>query len=296
MGVTPCVLFRYEIQICVRDCMKTKVWKCGFVVALAAIVLTGCTQGKEKKTDKEDTKKEKTNQNVVDAAYDEELERIIAGSFYYEIEGNAATLTEVYQYQESEELPDAIRYEGKEYSLEKIGVNAFQEDSVLRVITLPQGLKEIGNEAFYGCDNIEEITIPDAVSKIGNGVFFNCERLQKFTFGDGTDTVSDEMFSNCYALSEISFPKKLLHIGAEAFWACENLNQFAIPADVVSIGSRAFYGSGIASMEIQSDSLKPANTMFEGMNQLQTLAVPEKKQEEYKALEVLSEITISPLS
>lgn len=275
--------------------MKTQVWKCSIIFVMAALCLTACTQDKQKKTDKDAEKKEsnKIEGEIVEGNYDEELETIIADSFCYKIEDDIAVLTEIYQYRETEVIPGGLKYEGKEYPIEKIGENAFQDASVLRVITLPEGLKEIGKEAFYGCDNIEEITIPDTVQKIGTGVFFNCERLKKVTFGNGVDAVSDEMFSNCYELSEVNFPKKLLHIGAESFWGCEKLKQLTLPAEVVNIGSRAFYSSGIESMEICSDTLKPENDAFEGMMQLQSLTVPEKRMEEYKELDMLSEINIT---
>lgn len=296
MGVAP--LHFYWLEKCLLflcgGTMKTQVWKCSIIFVMAALFLTSCTQDKQKK-DKDTGKKDtpEIEGEIVEGTYNKELETIIADSFCYEIQEDIAVLTEVYQYRETEVLPGGLKYEGKEYSIEKIGDNAFQDASVLRVITLPKGLKEIGTEAFYGCDNIEEITIPDAVQKIGTSVFFNCERLKKVTFGNGVDAVSDEMFSNCYALSEVVFPKKLQHIGTESFWACESLKQMTLPSDIVNVGSRAFYGSGIETMEICSDTLKPEKDVFEGMSQLQSLTVPEKRREDYKLLDTLSQINIT---
>lgn len=288
MGVAP-------LRFYVGEIMKTRVWKCSILFIMAIVFFTACTQDKTKKDKKDAEKKDvvKIEGEIVEGTYNEELETIVADSFCYEIQENIAVLTEIYQYRETEVIPGGLKYEGKEYPIEKIGENAFQDASVLRVITLPKGLKEIQKEAFYGCDNIEEITIPDAVQKIGTGVFFNCERLQKVTFGDGVDAISDEMFSNCYALSEINFPEKLLHVGEESFWACENMKQMTLPEEVVNVGNRAFYGSGIESMEILSATLKPEKGVFEGMTQLQSLTVPEKRQEEYKELDTLSEVEIT---
>ncbi|MCH5267647.1 MAG: leucine-rich repeat domain-containing protein [Lachnospiraceae bacterium] len=266
------------------------------IVAMAMAVLilfTGCSGDKQKQT-KEKSSEDKNAESIrVEGSYDDELEEIVGDSFFYRIEDGIAVLSGIYQYRESEEIPDILQYEGKDYPIEKIGENAFQDDSVLRLITLPEGMKEIGSNAFYDCDNIEEIVIPDSVKKYGDGIFFNCERLQKAVLGNGLEGIPDEMFSNCYALTEVEYPQGIKYIGKEALWACESLKSFTISGDIVTVGDRAFYASAIETMDIKAESLKISDDIFEGMDKLQELTVPTEYEKDYKALENLSQVSIN---
>lgn len=265
-----------------------------YVIAIMAVLLVfcGCSHGQGT----EEEGMEETIEDIkVEGTYDDSTDMIVTDYFAYRIENEVAILSEVLTQQPSATVPNILLYEGKEYPIEIIGENAFQDDSVLLEITLPKGLREIQTGAFYGCDNILEITIPDSVERYGDGIFFNCERLEKVKLGDGLEGIPDEMFSNCYALSEFQCPESLLYIGAEAFWGCENLKKFTFPSKLVSVGSRAFYSSAVETLEIQSSSLKISEDMFEGMDNLQTLTVPADREKDYKAVESLSEVTINVL-
>ena len=269
-------------------------WRYVITIIVLLLVFSGCSN-KQDTTEEETAEKDNSVKTQVEGTYDETLDVIVTDDFAYRIEDEAALLSEVLTYKESVVVPDILLYEGKEYPIEIIGENAFQDASAFREITLPEGLREIQAGAFYGCDNILEITIPDSVEKYGDGIFFNCERLEKIVLGDGLEGIPDETFSNCYALSEVQYPDGLLYIGAEAFWGCENLKKFTFSPKLVSVGSRAFYGSAVEALEIQSTSLKISEDIFEGMDDLKTLTVPADDEKDYKALDSLSEVTVNVL-
>ncbi len=56
-------------------------------------------------------------------------------------------------------IPAAIRYQGKKYSVTKIGKKAFAGNRHVRKIILGKNIQSIGKEAFRGCKNLKSISI-----------------------------------------------------------------------------------------------------------------------------------------
>ena len=81
-------------------------------------------------------------------------------------------------------------------NVETIGINAFEDCSNLRIVTLGSGLREIGDYAFRGCV-FEEIIIPDNVETIGINAFEDCSNLRIVTLGSGLREIGDYAFSGC---------------------------------------------------------------------------------------------------
>ena len=81
-------------------------------------------------------------------------------------------------------------------NVETIGINAFEDCSNLRIVTLGSGLREIGDYAFRGCV-FEEIIIPDNVETIGINAFEECSNLRIVTLGSGLREIGDYAFSGC---------------------------------------------------------------------------------------------------
>ena len=71
-----------------------------------------------------------------------------------------------------------------------VGASAFQNNSNLRSLVLPEGLTTLGNNAFNGCSMLTNVVnlIPDSVTTIGQAVFCNCKVLASpAKIGFGTD-------------------------------------------------------------------------------------------------------------
>ena len=54
------------------------------------------------------------------------------------------------------------------YKIEKIGGNAFQQNEIIKSVTIPDGVKIIENYAFAYCTNLANITLPDSIECISN--------------------------------------------------------------------------------------------------------------------------------
>lgn len=55
--------------------------------------------------------------------------------------------------------------------------NAFQGNTKLENLTLPEGLTTVGTNAFKGCSNLKTLWLPASLSTIGNNAFENCNNL-----------------------------------------------------------------------------------------------------------------------
>ncbi len=114
----------------------------------------------------------------------------------------------------------------------KIAEDAFSEDSVVRKITVANGVA-IESGAFSFCDSLKEVVL-EGNNKIGYRAFYSCKQLQKVTIN------------------------KASRIGHEAFSDCDirslRINGCADGYETVEIASRAFAycGSDIDSIYVDA--------------------------------------------
>lgn len=75
-------------------------------------------------------------------------------------------------------IPDTIS--NKQVSF--IANSAFENNSKIVTITIPDSVTDIGLWAFSGCTGLTSVTIPDSVTYIGDSVFYNCTSLTSINF------------------------------------------------------------------------------------------------------------------
>ena len=176
--------------------------------------------------------------------------------------------------------------EDKEYVVEAILDRAFEGNTDIVSIYIPDTVKKIGNAAFKGCTNLKEIKVPTTVNNekdpvfhnyvnIGDEIltdtpalttitapiwiveFANCQNLVDVTLTAG-DTIKAGMFENAKNLKSVILNSDLEMIASKAFFGASALTKIAIPANVSAIASDAFaYCGSLASIEVDV-----ANTTF----------------------------------
>ncbi len=102
-------------------------------------------------------------------------------------------------------------------------------------------VKEIAKSAFQNNSNIYSITIPDSVEKIGEAAFRNCVNLTSVRLPSTLTEIPTECFRDCVILSSVNMPGSLTKIDSRAFYGCTMLRRLSIPASVTDIGYDAFY-------------------------------------------------------
>lgn len=131
-------------------------------------------------------------------------------------------------------LPEGITY---------IGSNAFNNSS-LEAITLPESLEEIDQYAFSKT-NLTEIVIPANVELLGSSAFQGASSpispLKKVVFeGNKIHTIESNTFQDCQNLQEVQLPEGLTTIKYNAFQRCYALEEITIPDAVTVIEKQVF--------------------------------------------------------
>ena len=183
--------------------------------------------------------------------------------------GGAATITRCKLKEALIELPSQI--DG--HQVVAIGDNAFFNNSSVKEIIIPEGVKSIGKSAFEHCSALLTVTIPNSLEILGNRAFYDCTKLEDLIISDGSklNQIGDEAFFACRSLHTSEYGNaKYLAAGAKehtillsatntnistaeihenttiivsnAFSGCINLKQLEIPENVKYIGNKAFYG------------------------------------------------------
>ena len=133
-------------------------------------------------------------------------------------------------------IPEKVTYQGVEYSVESIGIYAFQGCSGLTSVIIPNSVTFIGYNAFSGCSGLTSVTIPASVTHIDDD-FNNCSSLTSISVDEGnTDYKSvDGVLMSKDGTILFTYP------GGKTETA------YTIPDGVTTIDYSAFYGcNGLA--------------------------------------------------
>lgn len=120
----------------------------------------------------------------------------------------------------------------------EIGRQAFQGESGISKVTLPDTLERIGVSAF-AYSGLTEIQIPASVREIRGYAFSNCSRLGSLTFEAGIKYIYSCAFHGCTSLEEVWFPNTVRCIYTRAFDDCESLKKAAFQGSREKISSLA---------------------------------------------------------
>ena len=79
-----------------------------------------------------------------------------------------------------------------------IGADAFENNTSLTSVTIPNSVTSIGVVAFEYCTSLFSVTIPNSVTSIGGGAFWDCTRLTSvyFTGNAPSPTNDSTVFSS----------------------------------------------------------------------------------------------------
>jgi hypothetical protein len=133
-----------------------------------------------------------------------------------------------------------------------IGDSAFQFQTTVTSVTIPNSVTSIGYYAFNFCAGLTSVTIPSSVTNIGNTPFIGCGSLSAITVDANSSSytsVEGVLFDkNQTALIECPgalagsyvVPNGVTSIGHEAFAHCTSLADIIVPSSVTNIFNGAF--------------------------------------------------------
>lgn len=178
-----------------------------------------------------------------------------------------------------------------------IGEAAFQENTTLEKVVIPEGVESIGAMAFYACEKLSDITIPSTVQDFGMMAFVESAWLNNKVAENQYVVVNDVLVSANYVVGtaavpdgvkrigggafagalvfSVKIPDSVTQIDAGAFMLCMGLYRITIPASVESIGDAAFS----MCLSLESVDIKPGvKTIGEAAfvaTSLKTVKIPE---------------------
>ena len=121
-----------------------------------------------------------------------------------------------------------------------LDVYAFDSNTHLINVVIPNTVTRIDSCAFSDCSNLESISLPDSVNYLGIYAFCDCPSLKTVKLSNNIMSIDQQAFSRCYQLKKISLPSNLTYIGNFVFLGSTNLNKVYIPNSVMTIKDNAF--------------------------------------------------------
>lgn len=166
-------------------------------------------------------------------------------------------------------MPEAVKCEGRCYTVASIGKQAFMGCKELTEVLIPDSVKTIRPEAFresgltavqaadvegidysafYGCTGLTTVEMP-SLRWMGVCAFSRCSKLANFVLPETLGEIPNWAFDFA-AFTKVSVPNSVKRIGDQAFFNNENLESVIIPSSVVDICSEAFVGTRIKQVVI----------------------------------------------
>lgn len=178
--------------------------------------------------------------------------------FEYENKNDGIKITKY----KGDETAVAIPSEIDGMKVTEIGEYAFENNSVLKSVKIPDGVTVIGEHAFYECSNLADIDVPESVTGIESYAFYGTEWFENrknenplvivnnlvvdgrscsgnVEIPDGVTKICDNAFYNS-DLKEIVIPESVTEIENSAFRICYNLERIVFSEGLKIIGDEAF--------------------------------------------------------
>lgn len=102
----------------------------------------------------------------------------------------------------------------------------------------------IEDDAFQNNTNIEEVLLPNSVNQIDSDAFCGCTSLKKINIPENVSKIYSNTFEGCAELVSIIIPKKVDYLGREAFLDCVKLTLITFESEYCQIQEDVFYNTG----------------------------------------------------
>lgn len=150
--------------------------------------------------------------------------------------------------------------------------------SVLKSITLPDGLKHIGDSAFKYCTNLTQINIPDSVESFGVSTFQSCYKLTEINIPMGVSRLESDVFYNC-GFTEVVVPDSVEYIGASAFSNCADMKKITLSKNLKVLASYALCAChALEELELPESLMIIDYMAIDNCIKLKEITVPENVQ------------------
>ena len=161
------------------------------------------------------------------------------------------------------------------YPVTSIGSGAFEYNTTLTNVSVPDSITELGNDSFAYCNSLTNISLGSGITNIGGYVT---------TFG-GRSFIGDNAFFNCTNLIGITVdPQNPVYSSTNGVMFDKSqstliqfppglTNDYAIPDGVTSIGFEAFATALVNGVTIPDSVTTISNNAFEDCDDLSSIFI-----------------------
>ncbi len=100
--------------------------------------------------------------------------------------------------------------------------------SMIRQVTVEEGVTSVGSDAFSYCQNLTRLRFPRSLERLGDRCLRNCTALRSADLPDGLQRIGNHCFSRCTALCAVILGKGLTAFGQDPFEGCSSLIRIGI--------------------------------------------------------------------
>ncbi len=176
-------------------------------------------------------------------------------------------------------IPHKVTYNGKEYTVVKIGT-AFNKNEKITSVTFAEGHTNISRAAFQNDVNLTKVTLPSTLAKMESQVFQGCTGLTEISIPGSLTNLDDTQFSGCTNLSKLTILDGAapLVITTQAFTddALGNLKELVLGRQMGATTPDAAPFRRLKSLEkitISGSALTFSESAFEGCSALKTVVI-----------------------
>ena len=124
----------------------------------------------------------------------------------------------------------------------EISSYAFQFNTALTSVVIPDSVEILGDSCFEGCSALASVSLGSGLKQIGMNAFSGCTALTGLTLPEGLEMIGEAAFISS-GLTEITVPKSVYQLGANAFRYNYAMTEATIKGDLGYLSDFAFIGS-----------------------------------------------------
>ncbi|KAK8883816.1 hypothetical protein M9Y10_042915 [Tritrichomonas musculus] len=162
-----------------------------------------------------------------------------------------------------------------EEGITTIGSYSFYMFSNFETITIPQSVISIRPCAFSNCTKMTSFQIPETITILERGLFVGCSKLVSINIHENVSQIESKVFSRCTSIETILLPEGLERLGSYAFYECSKLKSISIPENITIIEEYLFSGcSMLISVIFEGNITQIQSFSFYYCDHLQNISFP----------------------
>lgn len=163
------------------------------------------------------------------------------------------------------------------HTVKQIDSYAFEKNTTLTSVSIPETVTELEYYAFKGCTSLTAVTIPSGLTSagsLGSGAFSGCSALTTVQFGSGLASIPGALFEGT-GLKTVTLPESVTSIGSWAFANCAKLEQVSFPAGLTSIDLSAFENcTALTAVTLPKRLTELGSAVFKNCSALKSVWIP----------------------